>query len=223
MLKSINISNFRLFRQIEVTRLARINLVVGKNNSGKSAFLEAIELFASNASPYVILDLVKSRQETWTSESQLLPRNSLENSVRHLFFGHRLPDLGQEGIRIGETKTRNQIHLTTAAFIREKQPDGTISLVRVSTIESGADPSDIYFALVAEDGERTRRILSLEENIEDIRRPYGPKRLAADFKYPWQVVPTENMSNRKVATLWDLTSLTDQESEVIAALRLIIE
>jgi AAA15 family ATPase/GTPase len=49
------------------------------------------------------------------------------------------------------------------------------------------------------------------------------ERQEAEFKYTWQVVSTTNMPNRKLAALWDLTSLTDLESEVIAALRLIDE
>ena len=43
----------------------------------------------------------------------------------------------------------------------------------------------------------------------------------SESKYNWQIVSTENMPNRKLAALWDLTSLTDLESEVISALRLI--
>lgn len=62
MLESFQINNFRLFQHLEVKRLGRVNLLVGKNNAGKSTFLEAIELYASNASSTVLLDLVESRQ-----------------------------------------------------------------------------------------------------------------------------------------------------------------
>ncbi len=48
MLESFKIINFRLFQHLEVKRLGRVNLIVGKNNSGKSTFLEAVELYASN-------------------------------------------------------------------------------------------------------------------------------------------------------------------------------
>jgi AAA15 family ATPase/GTPase len=65
MLESFQIRNFRLFRHLEVGKLGRINLVVGKNNAGKSTFLDAVELYASNAASTVLLDLVESRQETW--------------------------------------------------------------------------------------------------------------------------------------------------------------
>ena len=65
MLKSFQIDNFRLFQHLEVKQLSRVNLIVGKNNSGKSSFLEALRIYASNADPAVLLDLVEFRQENW--------------------------------------------------------------------------------------------------------------------------------------------------------------
>ncbi len=49
MLESFQIRNFRLFEQLQVERLNRVNLIVGRNNVGKSTFLEALELYISNA------------------------------------------------------------------------------------------------------------------------------------------------------------------------------
>ncbi len=42
MLKSFRVRNFRCFREFEVHNLARINLVVGDNNTGKTVLLEAL-------------------------------------------------------------------------------------------------------------------------------------------------------------------------------------
>ena len=46
MLMSLNISNYRIFNELEMNRLDRINLIVGRNNSGKTTLLEAIFLLA---------------------------------------------------------------------------------------------------------------------------------------------------------------------------------
>ena len=106
MLESFYVSNFRLFQQLEVKKLNRVNLIVGQNNAGKSTFLEALELYVSNASATVLLDLVDYRQETWLSEAQPESQNFLGNSVRHLFFGHKLPQIGEKGIVIGEGSSK---------------------------------------------------------------------------------------------------------------------
>ncbi len=44
MLQSLAIQNFRQFRDLRIDGLRRINLIVGKNNAGKTALLEALFL-----------------------------------------------------------------------------------------------------------------------------------------------------------------------------------
>lgn len=51
MLTSIQIENFRCFDRITVDGLSRVNLIAGKNNVGKTAFLEAIGMWASGTNP----------------------------------------------------------------------------------------------------------------------------------------------------------------------------
>jgi AAA15 family ATPase/GTPase len=225
MLKSFQIKNFRLFQHIEVERLNRVNLIVGKNNSGKSTFLEAVELYASNASPSVIIDLVESRQETWFSEAQVQHYHFAENPVRHLFFEHKMPLLGEQGIVLGEVRSVPRLNINTAAYHNTDDDGNNIKIIRVYAIQLSLFDqdylSDIDFFLVAEEGEKTRRLLRLDRGIKDTRRFASRSLYETDIKYIWQIVSTENMSNRKLAALWDLTNLTNLESEVISALHLI--
>ncbi|MEG4576557.1 AAA family ATPase [Microcoleus sp. N3A4] len=223
MLESFQIHNFRLFQHLEVKNLGRVNLIVGKNNSGKSTFLEAVELYASNASATVMLELVESRQETWFSEAQPHSQNFISNPVRHLFFGHKLPSIGGDGISLGEVSSNIKLRIGAGAYQNKNDDEGTIRKIRISDVEFDEDISNVEVFLVAEEGERTRRIFRLDRNIRDIRRSSRIfyERQESEFKYTWQIVSTANMPNRKLAALWDLTSLTDLESEVISALRLI--
>lgn len=222
MLKSFQINNFRLFQHLQVERLGHVNLVVGKNNAGKSTFLEAIELYASNASYSVLLELVESRQETWFSVAQPHSQNFLGNPLRHLFFGHKLPEIGQKGISLGEVDSNTKLHIGTAAYQNQNDDEGTIRKIRIPDIYFDADLSNIELFLVAEEGERTRRLFRLDKDVRHLRRSsIIYERLEPEFKYTWQIVSTENMPNRTLAALWDLTSLTNLESEVISALGLI--
>ena len=223
MLESFQIHNFRLFQHLEVKNLGRVNLIVGKNNLGKSTFLEAVELYASNASATVMLELVESRQETWFSEAQPHSQNFISNPVRHLFFGHKLPSIGGDGISLGEVSSNIKLRIGAGAYQNKNDDEGTIRKIRISDVEFDEDISNVEVFLVAEEGERTRRIFRLDRNIRDIRRSSRIfyERQESEFKYTWQIVSTANMPNRKLAALWDLTSLTDLESEVISALRLI--
>jgi AAA15 family ATPase/GTPase len=223
MLKSFEIHNFRLFQHLEVGRLGPVNLVVGRNNAGKSTFLEAVELYVSNASSTVLLDLIESRQETWFNEAQLHSQNFLANPVRHLFFGHKLPKVGEEGISIGDVSSHTKLNIGVAAYQNKNDDEGTLRKIRISDVEFDDDLSNVEVFLVVEEGKRARRLFRLDRDIKDIRR--GSRiiyeRQESEFKYVWQTVSTENMPNRKLAALWDLTSLTNLESEVISALGLI--
>ncbi|WP_017660570.1 AAA family ATPase [Baaleninema simplex] len=230
MLQSFQIKNFRLFKSLNIDKLNRINLIVGKNNAGKSAFLEAIQLYISNADPLVLLDLIKSRQETWISEAQIPSQNFTDTSIRHLFSGHKLPLIGEPGILLGEINSETQLHIATAAYQSRNDNEVTIKRkIEASELQLTLfDEYSIEIFLVAEESNKTRRLFRLDRDIREIR-PYGYRVSSrvishsqeSDIKSTWQLVSTENISERKLAALWDLTSLTDLENEVISALRLI--
>jgi len=226
MLESFQIDNFRLFQHLEVGRLNRVNLIVGRNNAGKSTFLEAVKLYASNASSSILLDLIESRQETWFSEARPHFQNFLSNPVRHLFFGHKLPLIGEEGISLGEVSSNIKLHIGTVAYQDKNDDEGRIGKIRISNDQFDEDPSNAEVFLVAEEGERIRRIFSFDRDVRDILR-IKPRIIyewhESEFRYTWQIVSTENMSSRKLAALWDLTILTNLETEVISALHIIDE
>ncbi|MDE7418604.1 MAG: AAA family ATPase, partial [Muribaculaceae bacterium] len=46
-MKTLEISNFKNFRHLKIDNLGSVNLIVGKNNTGKSTLLEAISILAS--------------------------------------------------------------------------------------------------------------------------------------------------------------------------------
>lgn len=50
MLDSLDIRGYRGFTNFHISKLGRINLLVGGNNSGKTTVLEAVELLSSGPS-----------------------------------------------------------------------------------------------------------------------------------------------------------------------------
>lgn len=63
MLDSLHIKNFRCFEDLTIPSLGRVNLIVGKNNSGKSTLLEAVAVFAQGGSTKSIKNLLNKRHE----------------------------------------------------------------------------------------------------------------------------------------------------------------
>jgi AAA15 family ATPase/GTPase len=88
MYQSIQIERFRGLSSLEISKLSRVNLVVGKNNAGKTSILEAIEIVALGGRPVSLLRSPSRRGEvpSEASDSRILT----EYDIRHLFYQHAI-------------------------------------------------------------------------------------------------------------------------------------
>ncbi|MGH2644500.1 MAG: AAA family ATPase [Chitinophagaceae bacterium] len=66
--KKIIINNFRRIKSLALENTARVNLLLGKNNCGKSSILEAIFLITGINNPQLILNIDSLRNLTHTEE-----------------------------------------------------------------------------------------------------------------------------------------------------------
>lgn len=62
-LDKLHIKNYRLFEDLQIDEFAQINLIAGKNNSGKTALLEAIRIWASEGDETVVNEILYKRRE----------------------------------------------------------------------------------------------------------------------------------------------------------------
>jgi len=63
MLNNLRIKNFRMLEDLDIPKLGRVNLIVGKNNSGKSSVLEALRIYAGNANPLLLREILLGHDE----------------------------------------------------------------------------------------------------------------------------------------------------------------
>lgn len=61
MIPSLQIRNFRLFDNLVIDKLARVNLITGKNNVGKTALLEAVSIYSTNGSGINLFHILQNR------------------------------------------------------------------------------------------------------------------------------------------------------------------
>ena len=76
MITDVLIKNFKCFKSLIVPELGRITLVGGRNNVGKTAFLEALFLFLDIRNPVVTINQYGRRgieQVTLTTEAMWEP------------------------------------------------------------------------------------------------------------------------------------------------------
>ena len=90
VLDSLEIKNFRAFKHLKIEKLGRVNLIVGKNNIGKSSVLEALWLFARRGEPALIWDILGARNESGSAMSNLPPNvDERISSIKYLFYGRK--------------------------------------------------------------------------------------------------------------------------------------
>lgn len=123
---SLEIRNFRGFRHLQIERLGRVNLIVGKNNVGKSNLLEALQMHARRAStPAIISEIMETDSETTRPFEEiscvLVPANGLNREqIIELWDGIALAGLegevinalrfiapGVESLKLVSTSTSN--------------------------------------------------------------------------------------------------------------------
>lgn len=116
MLNSLRIMNFRLFKALLIEPLGRVNLVAGRNNSGKTALLEALRIWASDADDTVVNAALKDRGEFTPGWIE---------SYEALFY----PDSQNDSLRIQKT---------TITRHRKMGPNNGIANYSIQTPGSGS-------------------------------------------------------------------------------------
>lgn len=130
MYSSFSIENFRLFDHLSVEPLARVNLIAGRNNVGKTALLEALWLHAGQNNPELA-----QRLNLWRG----LPGTEPGELFADLFQGYQTTS----SIRLSaiESGKRNPVTLTIT-----RQPRSEIvSQLDVARFQGGRSPSESIF------------------------------------------------------------------------------
>ena len=201
-LNSLEIRGYRGFRHLKIERLGRVNLIVGKNNVGKSTLLEALWLYAHRGAPAIIWQILEARDEGIRLVAGATEHHE-RAAVKHLFRGR--PDIRthQETIYIGPMDDEENV-LSIGIQRRQIPP----------FIQNG-EPEDPSMVLSIGMGSATRGSLYYLDhpgvNLWDVEPlPAQCVFAAANGLGPWQVVQ-----------LWDAIALTNLEKDVVASLQII--
>jgi AAA15 family ATPase/GTPase len=109
MLKSLKIKNFRCFEEFDLPQLGRVNLLVGKNNSGKTSILEALHVLNSPNDMDSFAHIMEYRGEHFWDE-----KNDMQSfKISHLFLGHQINNESSFEI-LGIDKDNKESNLSVA-------------------------------------------------------------------------------------------------------------
>jgi hypothetical protein len=139
MISKLEIQNFRLFTDFQIDNLARVNLFVGLNNSGKSTLLEAIYLLANSGTPDTLTRLWGHRRETVSFRLNESTPESRFYALQHLF--HR-----GNGDSVERAEIRSTDSSGTKKYLRlqNQYEDDHSDGVKVISSENDGYVVDVY-------------------------------------------------------------------------------
>jgi predicted ATP-dependent endonuclease of OLD family len=141
MLRSLTIKNFRGFRELKIEPLARVNLIAGKNDVGKTGLLEALYLLFANADQFSHFpSAFRSSQERISGEPNVQEqKDNLASFWKWL--PHRNDSIGQiqiiadaEEVRLDKECTQPPIH----DLVFHYQTNGSEVVTRTATSPFGS-------------------------------------------------------------------------------------
>lgn len=222
MLKTIQIKNFRGFQSFKLQQLGRVNLLVGKNNSGKTSILEAIQLLCSRTNLEPLAEVMTNRGEYFWNDNQRINR---ELDICHLFYGHEIqPDskLCISGMN-GETKETITVSIGARYFHLDDDLGKELNGESSSFHESSIPIKGLNLGINWTRGEETEILTFPLSNNSALDLDYV-QRFRRDGKNPLpntQFVTSSFLTTEKMNQLFDQVVLTPEEIFVQEALQTI--
>ena len=223
--ESIDLKRFRAFRALSIHGLGRVNLITGRNNTGKSSILEGLRILTTNAALDVICDILRYREEDGVGADEEGHSPDPERLFQVSGFFHGFPQLSgsPEPIIISSTGRSGLTTMTMQLdwFSEERDSVGTYRLVP-RTPDLFGDSSDGIAALVVkmDDETRTHPLARFRRYLERPRqtRPALSNGTSTICTF---VSPYAGEGTEMWEPLWDRIALTDNEEDVVDALHII--
>lgn len=199
-LNSLHIKNFRLLEDLQIPQLGRVNLIVGKNNSGKSTVLEALRIYAHVAYPALLGLIAIEHEESYRSKSSDLDSTNdfVELPWAHFFHGRT-------------AKSGSEIYIGAL--------DAETSGLKISCIQENKVNGQSYECFVfSRDNDK-------EGYSANVAFDYGPRSIDRFSDWfpsshiPCSHIPTQPPDLTALARIWDSIALTDNQSVVLQSLQ----
>lgn len=190
---------------MNIDKLGKVNLVVGKNNVGKSTLLEAISIYLANGATAWIRKILDARGEVIGKQTDDL--NIIKKHFLSLFTGRKEDYNVANAIQIGES-VEDESLLTIQQVKLSVRKIENVNLFE-SEEKDENDFEDEIVCLRKFVGKRTSLIF------------YKSFPIASMDSLPFQYVHTVDFNTKDNAKLYDNIAMTDNEGFLIQALNVI--
>ena len=213
MLSDLEIRKFRTFKELHVRDLSRVNLFVGHNNSGKTTFLEAVEMLLSGDRTAPVVGCAMRRGEMYEQREQ--DRINRYVDISHLFYGHDC-EVGTQ-FQIKGVESSDGIELTCEVCPSDSTRDNDRALF------SDVIVLEPHLSLSIQHSKRKEPVtypmaFSGAISLDAVRR-LGSKPNSEER--PVSFIRSEGIDSIELQEFWDSIALTEEESNVIESLRIL--
>lgn len=220
---TLTVTRFRSLRNLTVGPFGRVNLITGKNNTGKSTLLEAIRVLVTDGAPSTLFSILNYRGESAVSDRELpitLPESPWFSSLFSCF-----PNLSgcSEPFSIssgnGDSESTKTVEVKVGWYSEQvDEKTGDRRTVPTTETDLFGETDSVPF-LEIKNPYRQRRI-RLDDRRALLRR--GLIDLAEAPRIPCiYIEPFSSRSTSQLGALWDAIALTNGEKQVVEALRII--
>lgn len=207
MIPSLYIENYRSLKKFQINSLSQINLLTGKNNTGKTSILEAIAVFAQKADVKSLIDILKRRGEYYkegeTLNKNLIKQKNIE-AISALFYNN---DIWNKRIKIKTERHELNIKLVQYHISYNTKGQPQKNIIQESSFIADEDLK--LGVLIKLNGEE--QVQSLNEGLLFL----------SDSNPIIKTIYSNEFSREENAFLWDSITLTDKENTVLTALQII--
>jgi len=217
MLSTIELESYRGFEHYRLGGLSRVNLLVGKNNCGKTSVLEAVHFLASAGSPEVLAETARLRGEIVLGPETREPYSRRWRAdISHFFHRHQFgrgayfrvstdQGLGRLAVRVVD------LDLHSPLLLQNPEEAPPALAIRIE-IPGDSDARAIPDLPVTAEG-----VLS-----PDILRRVVPALVTDRQRAPSvQFISPDSLEPRSMSAMWDRVIKDARESEVIRAVKIL--
>jgi hypothetical protein len=217
MLPSFEIQQFRTFAHLRIERLGRVNLIVGRNNAGKTMLLEALHLYAAGGDPLAIRNLLIGRDEVTS------PPEGTEEAwlrVESLFHRGAGPPRKKWDIQLGpveEAGERLRLFIQHPGVPLSEEDVRALPPSLRSAVPTGGSSAEAPYLVVLHPRRFGQVLLS---SLASTRSERWPSSGWQPYLFPCVVVPAGGVPGRDLARWWDGITLSTAERQVVEGLNL---
>lgn len=222
LLDSLEIKGYRCFEHLMIEKLGRVNLIVGKNNVGKTALLEALWIYATRGKMATLINSLFSRDELSIyydnfSSSQAgnirFQKEDLISEIGNLFYGRpKLDANSKKLIYIGCNNSSVSVN-TTRMIDKNGEPTNDFSLFE--NVWNVRPTGLIVVSVLKEGSEEKRAEFYSFENLQSLMLEPPPENLPSNF------IKSQILDNLSLVKIWDEALREGLEVKAIDFLKVI--